>query len=210
MWLIWGAIGVFCKKVNRVVPLLAFLWALRACLCSNINTLGLAGGQPPASRGPKADARGRGPGAQAPRRGAKRWVMGSQVARRPHPSLKSQGLSNATVPSLSSSREACVRAVGRTVLGEGRARGRGARRRCWDPVKARSLASLAECAEGTRANPAPGQWAPRKGCVHRRETQGWGTQSISCLAFATRKPSCAPEPKAWSCLWKEATGDKPS
>ena len=50
MWLIWRAIGVFCKKVNRVVPLLAFLWALRACLCSNINTLGFAGGQPPASR----------------------------------------------------------------------------------------------------------------------------------------------------------------
>lgn len=136
--------------------------------------------------------------------------MGSQVARWPPPSLKSQGLSKATIWSLSSSGEACVRAAGRTVLEEGRARGRGAGWWRWDPVKARSLASLADCAEGTWANPAPGQWAPRKGCVHRCETRGWGIQSISCLAFATRKPSCAPEPKAWSCLWKEATGDKPS
>ena len=135
--------------------------------------------------------------------------MGSQVARQPPPSLRSQGLSDATVPSLSSSGEACVRAVGRTVLEEGRARGRDAGQQHWDPVKARSLASLAGCAEGTRANPAPSQWAPRKGCVHRCETWGWGWQSHP-FNPTHWKPGCAPEPKAWSCLWKEATGDKTS
>lgn len=120
--------------------------------------------------------------------------MGSQEARQPPPSLRLQGLSNATVPSFSSSREVYVRAAGRTVLEEGRAGGQGAGRRRWDPVKARSLVLLAGCAEGTQANPAPSQWAPRKGCVHRRETRGWGCQSHP-FSFCSQEARLRPRAK---------------
>ena len=152
------------------------------------------GRRPPASQGPGAEACGRGfrerpwsPGTQKRCREVGDGVTGGPTA---SSLLEVAGCLRRHRPEPSSG-EACVRAMGRTVLEDGRVGGRGAGRRHWDPVKARSLASLASCAEGTRANPAPGHWAPRKGCVCRCETWGWGWQSHP-LSFCSQEARLCP------------------
>lgn len=83
--------------------------------------------------------------------------------------------------------------TGKTFLEEERDRGRagGDGQLPCDPVKARPLALLAGLAEGTRANPALGQLAPRKAVS--ADVKPGGTLSISLFAFAARKQSHVPD-----------------
>lgn len=132
--------------------------------------------------------------------------MGSQEARQPPPLFEIAGFSNATVPSFSSSGEVYVRAAGDSPGGRGEPGARVLGGGAWDPVKARSLVLLAGCVwRGHGQTLLPVSGPPGKAVSTDVKPRGGGANP-TLLAFAARKPGCA-QPKARSCLWKEATGD---